>query len=191
VVNLGNYSITLKGNDIIGGVLDLSTAREYRPVAGSRRGEYTAWILTIVVLATGLLLPEQLDALQLASWFLTGLFGLAGALISFGNWVGRHTVLRLDEDGLAFSNGLRRVRMAWKMVEALRVQPGPLGKQVEVFGEQASFRLRTSGELTWQGEVRDRIGFERGEEIMDIIIAMTELEMTDRSADSSYYYARR
>ena len=74
-------------------------------------------------------------------------------------------------------------------LKELRVLPTRWGKKVQVIGEGAFFEFRTLGEVVIGGDLKGRMGFEEGEEIMQAIISRCELQVMKESGES-YYYAR-
>jgi len=169
---------------------DNQNKRQYKPQLLPRRGEVTAWGLLALMLAswglmkllgvqTGLLTPLLALALLLA----------AGS-ISLGNWIDRHTLLHLDDQGIEFQNGLRHVHLDWQQIERVRVHPTAWGKRVQVFGAKTYFAFQTPGEVKYQGKVTGKTGFLRGDEILREIVLNSELEIVDQVGDS-YEYERR
>ena len=114
---------------------------------------------------------------------------LAGMSISLGNWMDRRTVIRIDPNGIVFQNGVRNVGLAWREVKELRVLPTRWGKKVQVFGERVFFEFRTLGEVKIGGDLKGRVGFMEGEEIMQEIILQSQLLVIKESGEN-YYYAR-
>lgn len=109
--------------------------------------------------------------------------------ISLGNWMDRRTVIHIDQKGIRFKNGVRNVELAWREVKEVRVLPTRWGKKVQVFGERAFFEFRTLGEVMIGGELKGRMGFIEGEEIMQEIINNSKLHVIKESGEN-YYYAR-
>lgn len=122
--------------------------------------------------------------------FMSFFFLFAAASISLGNWVDRNTLLRLEEDGVAFKNGLRNVRLTWAQIREIQVFAASWGRKVRVIGEQAHFDFRTLGELKMSGEVKGRMGFEQGELILRQILFRSSLKEIEHT-NNSYYYARQ
>ncbi|MBO9368710.1 MAG: PH domain-containing protein [Chloroflexi bacterium] len=160
-------------------------SQTFRPEQMPRRGEWMAWMvwagMSLVLWAM-----DRLGEVPFWAWLFWGFLLFSALSISLGNWMDRQTQLRLSEDGIAFENGLRRVSMPWSEVREVIVMPSVLGKTVEVIGERAHFRFKTSGELTFQGSVRGRTGFANGDEILQEIVRRSGLHPTQRDGTLEY-----
>jgi hypothetical protein len=167
---------------------DLS--HEYRPELIPRRGEWVAWLLFVMVAAPWLLLLLA----KMHVPFIVPLFGvlllLAAMSISLGNGMDRHTRLRIDNDGLAYHNGLRNVHFRWVQIKEVRIYPSAWNKKVRVIGENGYFDYYTLGEVKYQGNLKGRTGFVNGEEILRQIVLNCGLEIIEQLGDG-VYYARR
>jgi len=161
--------------------------REYHPELIPRRGEWIAWGSTLIVSATWIILRLNQRPVFLAVPFLAITLMLAALGISLGNWMDRQTVIRLGEVGVEFDNGLRQVRLTWPEVHQVRVFPSRWGNKVQVFGEQVYFSFRTLGEVHLQGELKGRMGFENGEEILRQIVLLSGLQTKEREGEVIYY----
>jgi hypothetical protein len=168
---------------------------EYRPVLLPRRGELIAWTLALLVGAAWLFLELTGRVVFLAMPVLMIFLFFSAASISLGNWMDRRSVLHLDSSGLSFQNGLRDVHLTWNEIKEVRAWPAQWGKKIEVVGEKtngvrAHFGFRTLGEVRVQGEVKGRMGFEKGEEMLQAIIQNSGLERVDHPGEG-YYYTRK
>jgi len=152
----------------------MSENKTYTPELLSRRGESTAWALALAA-ALGLYFLSLRQSLPFWAWFFVALLIFSAASISLGNWVDRHTFIRLESDGVVFENGLRKARLAWRDIEEMQTAPARWGTSVQVIGEQAHFSFSTLGEMQFQGQVRGRTGFVEGKLIMDEIIHAASL----------------
>lgn len=167
-------------------------AREYQPERLSRRGEITAWILAAVVGAAWLVVWLNGSRPGAAFPLLEAFLLLAALSISLGNWMDRRTRLRVDESGVAFTNGLRNVTLTWSEIDQVRVLPGGWGKRVQVLGRSdqgkpAYFSFRTSGVVRVQGEEKGRMGFEAGDEILQEMIERSGLQAVERTVRGEIY----
>ena len=99
-------------------------------------------------------------------------------------------MIRLYDDRVEFHNGLRHVQLKWDEVERVRVFPVRWGKKVQVFGKSSFFEYRTLGEVRVQGELKGRLGFDQGEEILRQIILNAGLQIAENQAEE-YYYVRK
>ena len=169
-------------------------SKEYRPELIPRRGEAIAWLGTLMVGAALAILIVSGN--QVSFWLL--ILGVPLALvatgISLGNWMDRHTVLRVSSLGINFRNGLRRVEFGWHDLQEVRVLPAQWGKKVQVFGERAYFGFHTLGEVSAHGKPLGRTGFKEGEQILNMILDRSDLKLVQQDdvgeTRESYYYAR-
>ncbi len=173
----------------------------FHPELTSRRGELIAWGVTLLVGAAWILLLSTGREVHFAVPFLAVVLLLAALSISLGNWMDRRTLLRIDDGGIAFRNGLRDVRLAWERIKQVQVLPARWGKKVQVVGEEANgqsahFDFLTLGEVKVLGEVKGRIGFREGDRILEQILERSGLHRVDKehagpaAQNKSYYYAR-
>jgi len=162
---------------------------DLRPELNSRRGEGTAWALTLVVSFAMGILNWQLDNIPVAAWVFWGFLLFAALSISLGNWMDRKTIMRVDVDGIAFENGLRKVALSWPEIEKVNVLPLRWGRSVQVIGSESHFEFRTLGNVQYQGEVRGRLGFSEGQAVLDEILSATNLVLQNQEK-GSYYYSR-
>ena len=137
--------------------------REFRPELLSRRGEWTAWILTLAA-SVGMWLLSRNGYIPAWAWIFFTFLLFSGLSISLGNWLDRCTVIRLEAGGIQFENGLRHVRLGWREVQKLAVLPTRWGKSVQVIGVESHFGFKMLGEVQFRGEVRGRTGFPDGRE---------------------------
>lgn len=163
---------------------------EFRPERIPRRGEFIAWCSALLVGIAWLILLMKDQPVHPALPFLEVFLLLSGLSISLGNWMDRRTLIKLDEAGVGFQNGLRDVRLGWDEVVQVRVFPARWGKKVQVMGDKAFFEFRTLGEVKLQGEQKARLGFERGEDILRQIIISSSLQ-PDEGQGEGYYYVRK
>ncbi|RPH57420.1 MAG: hypothetical protein EHM81_11610 [Chloroflexi bacterium] len=163
-------------------------AKTYKPELLPRRGEYTAWALAFAA-ALGLYILVLRNLVPSWTWFFVAFLFFSAISISLGNWMDRHTFIQLQNDGVVFENGLRKVRLAWDAVKEVRTFPARWGTAVQVLGEQAHFEFNTLGEVEFRGEVRGRVGFAQGKEIMDEILRATNL-ISHQKTDKYDVYTR-
>jgi hypothetical protein len=168
-------------------VIKVIKMRAYRPILIPRRGEIIAWGLFILVGAVWLALVYSGNSVPGAFPFMAVLMLFLAAGISLGNWMDRHTLIRLSEDSIEFSSGLRRVHLNWSQLQRIYVLPSRLGDMVQVFGEGGFFQFRILGEVRVRGELRGRMGFEAGEEILREMIKLSGLKTVDKQGDGDYY----
>ncbi len=155
-------------------------AATLRPVPTDRRGEAIAWVcalgagLAALALRWGFgSLPPFLPLLALA-------FGLAGGVISFGNWVDRRTTIHFGPQGVAFESPLRRVHFAWEEIREVWYIPGWRGGRVVVRGRDCGFQYRTLAELSLGTSRRFAFGVEGGDRLAGWIRARAGLGEPER-----------
>ena len=163
-------------------------SREFHPELLSRRGELTAWALTLAA-SVGMVFLLQTGNIPLWAWIFWGFLLFSGGSISLGNWMDRHTVVRLDSEGVYFANGLRKIRLEWPQIKTVAMLPARIGKTVRIIGGQAHFEFKAGGVVQFQGEVRGRTGFSDGQDILNRIVREAGLQLVEKSKDA-YYYER-
>jgi hypothetical protein len=166
-----------------------ANGREFHPELLSRKGEMIAWGSALLVGLAWLVVGLKGQPVILAVPILTVLLVLSGLSISLGNWMDRHTLISIREDGITFKNGLRNGVLKWQEIRQVRVLPVHWGKKVQVFGEKVYFEFRTLGEVKVQGELKGRMGFAKGDEILRQIVLSGNLHIVDQVGEG-YYYAR-
>jgi hypothetical protein len=156
-------------------MLDNENIREYRPELTPRRGEAIAWGTSSLVWSAWIILI--LAGQPVSFWLpLLGVpLGLIALGISLGNWLDRHTIIRLDNDSIHYSNDLRRVLLQWEEIQEVRVLPAQWGEKVQVFGKRSYFAFHTLGEVTANGKILGRTGFEEGDIIVQRILEEAKL----------------
>lgn len=163
-----------------------SEERTYRPELLPRQGERNAWILALLA-SLALALLHFRGVVPFFSWIFVIFLVLSAASISLGNWMDRHTSLRLSADGTAFENGLRHVKMAWADINEVRILPARWGEQIHVIGAQTHFTFNTLGELQFKGENRTKVGFAQGQEILKEILKASGLTNKQKNEQYAYY----
>ncbi|MFC1936129.1 hypothetical protein ACFLYP_00525 [Chloroflexota bacterium] len=170
-------------------MIDLSTKQQHQPLLGSRRGELTAWSLAAVIIIPLVLMRSRLPQAYSVAWIMFAFFVISGILISLGNWIDRRTTLSLEVEGITFSNGIRQARISWGEIKRVVVHPTRLGDKINVYGKENLFSFKTLGEFVVRGEVRDRVGFEKGDQILASILEKSGLAGSKKQAEGYYYYS--
>ena len=160
--------------------------KTYTPELIPQQGEITAWVLALAA-GAGLYFLSLHSTLPFWAWFFFGILAFSALSISFGNWMDRHTLIRLEEKGVAYENGLRKTFLTWDAIREIRTAPARWGISVQVVGLQSHFAFSTLGEMQFQGQVRGRTGFSEGAEILERIIQSTGLRMMDRKGQFTTY----
>jgi len=163
-------------------------SREFHPELVPRRGEVNAWAFAALT-AIGVFILQTNQKVPSWAWIFLGFLVFSAVSISLGNFIDRKSTIVTEENGIHFENGLRSVQLGWREVQKVAVLPSRWGKNVQVIGEKAHFGFKTLGEVRFQGEVRGRTGFAKGEEILDTILMKANLQLVDQK-DKAYYYAR-
>ena len=156
---------------------DQAYPQEYRPELIPRRGEFLAWITTIMVLGAWFILYRAGQPVLVVVPILGILLLFAALSISLGNWMDRHTLLRLEERGVSFHNGLRHVHLQWEQIQRVNVIPSNWGKKVQVIADHAYFEFRTLGQVEAQGMTLGKVGFEQGDRILERILEQSQLSV--------------
>jgi hypothetical protein len=163
---------------------------DYYPILLSRRGEFVAWG-SLLLLTTGwlILLVSDRDVPSGVAFLLVFLL-FSGMGISLGNWMDRKTIITISEESVSFKNGLRNTNLNWTDIQRIEVTPSKWGKKVRVIGTHSYFDFRSIGEISVFGDVKGRMGFEKGDKILDMIILKTGLIKFSLN-DSRYYYSHK
>jgi hypothetical protein len=158
----------------------------YTPECMSRRGEFTAWALTVLAVI-GLFFLSQRGPLPFWAWFFVLFLAFSAMSVSLGNWMDRRTRLQLQADGVAFENGLRQTHLTWNEIREVRVAPARWGSSVQVIGERAHFSFATLGEMRFQKQSIGSVGFAEGGLILDEIVRSAGLAKVSKNGDFCTY----
>lgn len=164
-----------------------TTQTTFRPRLSPRRGEAYAWGLTGLLGLAVLVWRGLVGPVPWPYWLFLTFFGLSALSISLGNWMERHTVLRLEPEGVFFTNGLRRVFLRWEDIHTVRVRPAPLGQRVEVIGRGGHFTFPLLTEVTFEGHLQGAFGFVEGEHILARIVSLAGLNRHETPGQEVYY----
>jgi hypothetical protein len=169
----------------------LSSPHEFRPLIGNRRTELFAWILAIIMLSTSWFSPNASGLGKLLTALLVAFFCLSAVLISFGNWLDRRTFLTLTDTGVEYQNGIRHVQVDWGKIKEVRIFPFGKGCKVVVYCDHEFFSFQMLTEISKADKVEIRHGFEKGEEILEVILKRSNLcDVEKRHAERYDYYKR-
>ncbi len=169
------------------GIIPAMTEQQsYTPELLPRRGEMNAWLLAIAA-TLGLAALQFNGIVPTWAWFFVAFLFLSAASISLGNWMDRNTRINLGPEGVAFSNGLRRVHLAWEQIREVRTLPARWGQTVQVLGTEAHFEFNTLGEVHFRGELRGKTGFAQGKTLLDQIIRAAGLTTMTQSEQFTTY----
>jgi hypothetical protein len=162
---------------------------DMRPELISRQGEKVAWSVAALTIGAWVILAVMGSPVHPALKVMAILLTLCGAIISLGNWMDRHTQLRLTPEGIEFTNGLRHVQLRWDEIQRVEIFPSSWGDKVSVLGMRSYFSFRTLGEVKAQGKIQGRMGFARGDEIRRQILEKASLKQVNKPG-SGYNYSR-
>lgn len=167
--------------------------REFHPEVLSRRGEWISWGAALLGAAAWIFLLLTGNPVSVFLVIFEILMLLASIVISLGNYMDRHMVIRLGPEGIEYENGLRRAYLKWRDIQRVEVYPAGWSSRVRVLGETGRFAFRTLGEVHLRGETKDRIGFEKGWLILERILELSDLqEIKPADAPAGVrYYARK
>lgn len=171
-------------------MFDLSTPRELRPVSGSRRPEAMAWAFALVMLAATQIAPEGFRSIVFGTWALAVYFGLSAVVMTAGNWLERHTRLRLDATGVELVQPGRTTRLVWSEIDRVEVRHSAHGSRVFVGGDAARFSFRTLADIKIRDKIRDRYGFEDSDTILETILERSALNRVRKELANGYLYTR-
>jgi hypothetical protein len=153
----------------------LSVEEMFRPLPPNRRGEIIAWSSAVVVgLVSGALFWQgrQISSLGI---FLFIFFSLSALLISFGNWMESHTLIRLSSEQVVYHSPVRKVTLALDDVRELWVSSAGRGWRIAVRGEGGFFTYRSAARLGGRLNQAIYIGIEHGDRLAGLIRSMAQL----------------
>jgi hypothetical protein len=163
----------------------LETTQEcYRPAGGGRRGEIVAWVCSLLMVGLVALLMSRQGKVSALVMVLLVFFSGAAALVSFGNWMERHTQIVLDAAGVKYSSPLRRTAMAWGTVESLWLLPLGRGWRTVVRSRDGLFHFRTPPPVSSIPSGGLTIGFPRGERLTGLIRSLGRLTDLNRNGEA-------
>lgn len=168
---------------------DQLQVREFHPELLSRRGELIAWVLTAVLFAAWIFLTVGGYYIFWGLPLLAVLLLLAALGISLGNWMDRRSWIQIADDEINLTNGVRHTKLKWEQIVRVEVYPAKWGDKVRVLGENAHFDFRTLGEVEVGGEVKGKMGYPQGDQILKTILENARLKEIEHT-DEGYYYAR-
>jgi hypothetical protein len=171
--------------------VNLAPAEAYQPVLLPRRGELIAWLCAIMCAVAWLVLHLAKSPVFIGLKILAALLIFISIAISMSNWMDRRTVLKIDPQGIAFENGLRKAQLGWQDIRRVEVISSSLGNKVRVLGDAAHFDFRTLAEVKLGGELKGQMGFQDGEKILKEIIQQADLKETGNPEEGCVYYVPR
>ncbi len=152
-----------KPPDFLSGDLEPPSEGEvFRPADPSRRGEAIAWLCAVAVALLGGAVFWRTGRMPPLTVSLLALFVVAGALISFGNWMDRSTRIQIDGPRLSYTSPLRKVRLRLEEVSEVWAIPAGRGWRIVVRGPGMSFQYRTGSTISLGATREMPIGFPEG-----------------------------
>lgn len=148
---------------------------EFRPLPLPRRGEWTAYGLAgalLITLGIRWWVVQEVPALLAVAAFGSVLLAV---LISYGNWMERHTKLSMDPSGVSFERPIRTVECSWDQINGLNCERERGGWRFDVLCETGHFGFQDELVMrsNFGGEVRT--GFPDGQLIAASIRRAAEL----------------
>jgi len=166
--------------------IPMPESKTYHPQLLPRRGELTAWALALLA-AIGLYFLSLRGPLPVWAIFLVVFLAFAAASISLGNWMDRHTFIRLEAESIHFENGLRKTHLPWGEIKEVRTSPARWGTSVQVQSERAYFAFSTFGEMRFQGQTRGQTGFAEGQFLLGEILRQARLTKVTQAGQFCTY----
>lgn len=160
----------------------LSSPEEFRPPPPDRRGERIAWLCTLLLGITIVIIASIQGEIPSLSILLFIIFGLAGALISFANWIESNTRILLSSEGVNFHSPLRNVALHYSMIESLWASEIGSGWRIGVLGGGERFTFRTAIRITGPRGRSIPFGIKDGKRLGALLRSMANLsspEMED------------
>jgi hypothetical protein len=159
----------------------------FHPELLPRKGEFVAWGLTLITAIVWLVFTF-LDSTNILLLFLLFLvFLISAIIIRLGNWMDRHTTIKIVQEELIYHDGFREIRLSWENITKVEVFPSNWGKKVRVLGVSRRFSFRTLGEVTLGGELKGYLGFKDGEIILKTILHRSGLVLLNSEEDYLIY----
>lgn len=175
---------------------DQKDSQEFHPELVSRRGELIAWGSALLVNGAWIILILSPQKVTLWVPILAVPLTLVAFGISLGNWMDRHTIIKMCLEDIYYSNGLRRVRLQWHDIQEVRVLPAQWGKKIQVFGNQSYFGFHTIAKVKVDGRELGRTGFRDGDLILIELLERAKLVVMEdnnsgNQSEGYYYYTRK
>jgi len=155
----------------------------HRPTPASRRGEALAWACAGLAALGTISLALRAGQLSGLGVGLTVVLLIAAGLISFGNWLDRHTQIELGEEQVVYHSPLRQVALAYDDICQLTVTSLRGSWRVGVVGAISGFSFRTGTKLEFGGMDSLSYGFEHGEGLAAALRQLAGLEPAERHGE--------
>lgn len=159
--------------------------KTYNPNQNNRRSEFFIWMLTLLLMAlSGYLINNGLENLIIN----IGVIGMVitALFLSFGNWIDRNSSLTLSKSNLTYSSGFRNISLGWDEIHELYVYPGKYADRIFVMGQNR--RITFSLQKDLKNNATAKLGFPKGNEIMNKIHAETKITKSSKKSKKNYYY---
>lgn len=161
--------------DFLYETVDASGVETFQPWVGQRRAEALAWASCLLIGVFLGFLNMRGEPLPCMGLGLFALF-LAGAmLVSFSNWIDRHTRIRIDADQVEFRSPLRKVAIAWESLESLTAVRAASGWRILVAGAEEYFQFRTESILGQGTRAAMAVGIQGGVRLARLICSKAGL----------------
>lgn len=153
----------------------LNAEEFFRPLPSNRRGEFIAWSSAVVVGLVGGALFWQSGRVSSLAIFLFIFFCSSAILISYGNWMEAHTLIRLSPECVIYQSPVRKVTLALNDVHELWVSSAGRGWRIAVRGVEGGFTYRTAARLGGYSDQVVYIGIEHGDRLAGLLRSMAQL----------------
>ena len=81
--------------------------------------------------------------------------------------------------------------MNWDDIQKVEIIRGQFNDKIIIRDDDDKFSIDLFGEVAMNGKVKDSVGFEKGEEILETILVRTGLGETEIKTAMGYYYYSR
>jgi hypothetical protein len=147
----------------------------FRLWIGSRRGEYVAWVCSLVMGVMSGFLYWRDEPLPCMGIGLFTIFTIAAGLMSFSNWLERKTFIRVDSNGVVYASPIRNVRMEWSRVAYVAAAKSGPSWKILVAGGGGHFHYRTEGMVRAGARGTLRLGMKEGTRLTALIRGQADL----------------
>ena len=168
-------------------MLDLSTPRTLKPLKNPRRSEYLAWIFAILLVLILYYFPAS-GFIRIGGIIFTAIFLISGVFMSIGNWLSRVAEMRLDEEGIGYSNGLQEIYFRWEEIERVEVYAGRFNDKISLVSSEKRISFDISIEKVVNGKPIAQIGFQDGASILETILFKSGLDQKEKQSAQGYSY---
>lgn len=147
----------------------------FRPAKVSRQGELIAWGSAFAIgIGLGIYYIKTQE-IQIITSGMLFFFLSAGALISFGAWVDKRTIIRVNSQRLIYRSPFKELNLNWDQILQVRATQARRLWRIIVASRDAHFRLRVSTSASEEENLTDFLALPDGERLVQIISGMAGL----------------